>query len=132
MNSINGQIASIKTSGSLSIVEVTAEEHKFKTIVIDTPETVDYLKLGNKVKLLFKETEVAIGIGDLSNISLQNRITGTIIKLEIGDLQAKVTLETEIGILKSIITADAAQQLYLKEGMAAMALIKTNEVMLTV
>lgn len=131
MNIIKGQIASIKTSGSLSIVEVTAGENKFKTIVIDTSETAEYLQTGNNVKLLFKETEVAIGIGDLSNISLQNRIAGTIKKLEIGDLQAKITLETEVGIVKSIITADAAQQLNLKEGMVAKALIKTNEVMLT-
>lgn len=132
MNSINGEITAIKTSGSLSKVEVTAGENKFKTIVIDTPETADYLKCGNKVKLLFKETEVAIGTGDLSNISLQNRISGTIHKLEMGDLQAKITLETEIGFIKSIITVDAVQQLNLKGGMSVTALIKTNEVMLTV
>lgn len=131
MNIINGQITAIKTSGSLSKIEVSAGENKFKTIVIDTSETADYLQVGNSVKLLFKETEVAIGTGDLSNISLQNRVAGTISKLEIGDLQAKVTLDTEIGLVKSIITADAAQQLNLKEGMPAKALIKTNEVMLT-
>ena len=131
MNIINGQITAIKTSGSLSIVEVAAGESKFKTIVIDTAETAEYLQMGNTVKLLFKETEVAIGIGDLSNISLQNRISGTIQKLEVADLQAKVTLETKIGVIKSIITADAVQQLQLKVGMEATALIKTNEVMLT-
>lgn len=131
MNIINGEIASIKTNGSLSVVEVTVGENKFKTIVIDTPDTVEYLKVGNMVKLLFKETEVAIGIGDMSNISLQNKIVGLITKLEIGDLQSKITLKTEIGTIKSIITSDAAQQLNLKEGIVANALIKTNEVMLT-
>lgn len=131
MNIINGEIASIKTSGSLSVVEVTVGENKFKTIVIDTPDTVEYLKIGNMVKLLFKETEVAIGIGDMSNISLQNKIAGVITKLELGDLQSKITLKTEIGSIKSIITSDAAQQLNLKEGIEANALIKTNEVMLT-
>lgn len=131
MNIINGEIASIKTNGSLSVVEVTVGENKFKTIVIDTPDTVEYLKIGNMVKLLFKETEVAIGIGDMSNISLQNKIAGVITKLELGDLQSKITLKTEIGSIKSIITSDAAQQLNLKEGIVANALIKTNEVMLT-
>ncbi|MGO3182139.1 MAG: TOBE domain-containing protein [Aequorivita sp.] len=131
MNIINGQITSITTSGSLSKVEVTSGKFHFKTLVIDTSETADYLQLGNNVKLLFKETEVAIGTGDLSNISLQNRISGTIKKLEVGDLQAKVTLNTKIGLVKSIITADAAGQLNLKEGMVATALIKTNEVMLS-
>ena len=131
MNIIDGKITAIITSGSLSKVEVVAGENKFKTIVIDTSETNDYLKIGHPVKLLFKETEVAIGVGDLSNISLQNRISGTIQTLEIGELQAKVMLKTKIGIIKSIITADAVQQLQLKEGMDATALIKTNEVMLT-
>ena len=131
MNIIDGKITAIITSGSLSKVEVVAGENKFKTIVIDTSETNDYLKIGHPVKLLFKETEVAIGVGDLSNISLQNRISGTIQTLEIGELQAKVMLKTKIGIIKSIITVDAVQQLQLKEGMDATALIKTNEVMLT-
>lgn len=131
MNAVDGIIIAIKSSGSLSQVEVIAGKHKFKTVVIDTPETNDYLRLGHQVKLLFKETEVAIGIGDLSNISLQNRIFGTILKLELGELQGKVTLETTIGVVKSIITADAVEQLQLREGMDAVALIKTNEIMLT-
>lgn len=131
MNIINGQITAIKTSGSLSKVEVQAEDCKFKTIIIDTPETADYLKKNNQVKLIFKETEVAIGLGDLSKISLQNRISGEITQLDINDLQAKVFLKTKIGTIKSIITADAASQLDLKVGLEATALIKTNEVMLT-
>lgn len=131
MNILDGKITAIITSGSLSKVEVVAGDNTFKTIVIDTSETNDYLKIGHPVKLLFKETEVAIGTGDLSNISLQNRISGTIQKLEMGELQAKVTLETKIGIITSIITADAVEQLGLKKGMDITALIKTNEVMLT-
>ncbi|MDN6311199.1 MAG: TOBE domain-containing protein, partial [Flavobacteriaceae bacterium] len=128
---INGQITAIKTSGSLSKVEVKAGCFDFKTIVIDTPETADYLQTGNKVKLVFKETEVAIATGELFQISLQNRISGSLLKLEIDALQAKVTLDTKIGHIKSIITADAAHQLNLQEGMTATALIKTNEVMLS-
>lgn len=131
MNIIDGKITAIVSSGSLSKVEVMAGQHVFKTIVIDTPETNAYLRMDHSVKLLFKETEVAIGVGDLSNISLQNRIVGTIQKLELGDLQAKVTLETSVGNITSIITVDAVQQLQLKEKMNATALIKTNEVMLS-
>lgn len=131
MNSINGKITAIKTSGSLSIVEVLSGENLFKTIVIDTSETASYLQIGNSVKIIFKETEVAIGVGDVSNISLQNKISGSIQKLELGDLQAKITLNTKVGEIKSIITTAAVHQLELKEKMEVTALIKTNEVMLT-
>lgn len=131
MNIINGKITGIISSGSLSKVEVIAAGIQFKTIVIDTPKTAPYLEENNDIQLVFKETEVAIGVGDLSGISLQNRISGTIKKLELNDLQAKITLGTKIGEIKSIITADAARQLELKEGMLVTALIKTNEVMLS-
>ena len=131
MNIINGKITGIISSGSLSKVEVIAAGIQFKTIVIDTPKTAPYLEENNDIQLVFKETEVAIGVGDLSGISLQNRISGSIKKLELNDLQAKITLGTKIGEIKSIITADAARQLELKEGMLVTALIKTNEVMLS-
>lgn len=131
MNIIAGKITQIISSGSLSKVEVEAGQIRFKTIVIDTEHTSDYLALNREVKILFNETEVGIGLGDLSNISLQNRVSGTIKKLELGDLQAKVVLDTVLGDIKSIITVDAVKQLDLKEGIEATALIKTNEIMLT-
>lgn len=73
MNRLNGQIAAIDSNSHMSLVDVAVGDDVFTATLLETPETADYLKVGNKVTLLFKETEVALA-KDLSGlISLRNR-----------------------------------------------------------
>lgn len=131
MNSLPGEISNIKTSGSLSLVEINVDTIVFKTIIIDTPDTVSYLKLGNKVNVIFKETEVVIGIGLGHKISMQNQIVGELHIIEKGDLLSKLTIATTIGNIFSIITSNSVDHLELKVGDTVTAMIKTNEIMLS-
>lgn len=131
MNTIVGVIEEIKTRGSLSLVTISAEEIQLTAIVIDTPETTTYLKIGGPIKAIFKETEVIIAKGDSLEISLQNRIAGTVTKIESGELLSKIVMQTDVGIITSIITTKAVEQLTLTEGSSVTALIKTNEIMLS-
>ena len=89
-----------------------------------------YLGLGNRIQVIFKETEVIIAKGDTSAVSLQNQIKGQISRINKGDLLSKIEVNTNIGIVKSIITSNAVQQLELKEGEEVIAMIKSNEIML--
>ena len=130
MNSIEGNIAEIKTQGSLSLVKVLANNILFNAIIIDTPETASYLSIDQKVSIVFKETEVIIGTDEHAKVSLQNRIVGKVQSLDCNELLTKVTLQTTIGRITSIITTNAAQNLKLKVGDTACAFIKTNEIML--
>jgi molybdate transport system regulatory protein len=132
MNILQGTIDKIKVFQNLTHVRVQVAEYFFSTIVIDTPATAVYLKPGFNVKVLFKETEVVMGKGDLSKISLQNKIQGTIKHVDKGELLSKVILETKIGEIASIITTNAVNQLDLSPGTEACAMIKTNEIMLSV
>lgn len=131
MNIFKGTISNIKTSGSLSLVEVNVDGIIFKSIIIDTPETAFYLKINNDVKIIFKEAEVVISKGNLENISLQNKVSGLIIKIEKDELLSKITLKTKIGEIRSIITTDAVEQLVLKNGDEVVAMVKTNEMILS-
>ncbi len=131
MNILKGEIASLKVQGALSLVMVAVSSVRLSTIVIDTPETVSYLRVGNTVKVIFKETEVIIGKGTSHNISLQNKLAGTIRSVESGEILSKLVLDTVAGEITSIITANAVSQLELKEGTAVTAMIKTNEIMLS-
>ncbi|HMB62964.1 MAG TPA: TOBE domain-containing protein [Eudoraea sp.] len=131
MNRVRGHIADIKVNGSLSLVAVDIDAKVvLKSIVIETPETVSYLTIGNKVEVLFKETEVVIGTQADHAISLQNRIHGTITKIERGELISRVVLDTHVGELVSIISTDAVDSLGLKERSMVIAMIKLNEIML--
>ncbi|MEX0273164.1 MAG: molybdopterin-binding protein [Flavobacteriaceae bacterium] len=131
MNNVKGHIENIEVNGGMSIVSVRAKGNvSMKAIVLENPHTVAYLKKGNAISLLFKETEVVLGRGDMGQISLQNRIMGTIDHIEEGPLLAKVTIATLAGRLVSIISAQASNELGLKEGISVTAMVKLNEVML--
>ena len=130
MNRLAGTIKNIDTEGHLSLVTLEISGGILSCIVIDTPDTCDYLEKGRPVSAIFKETEVAIGKSTRLDISLQNRIQGTIHKLSRGRLLCKVELDSPCGLIKAVITSKAATQLALGVGQEACALIKTNEIML--
>lgn len=131
MNSIPGKISSVKTSESLSLVNIQAGSNEITAIVIDTPETLPLLEVGNEVKAIFKETEVAIGLDQKHMISMQNQLSGTIKHIDASELLCKVVLQIETGEISSIITTRAVKALNLSVGDKAIAFIKTNEIMLS-
>jgi molybdopterin-binding protein len=131
MNTLNGKISAIEVNGSLTSVAVKIGEITLKSIVIETPETVSYLEKGHDLKVLFKETEVIIGTGDTSNISLQNKIPGNVISIEKGTLVSKITIESKVGKITAVISTSAVESLNLEKGQAVTAMIKTNEILLS-
>ena len=131
MNVLEGNIKSIQTSGSLSLVKITVGDFQLTSIVIDTPSSSNYLKESESVKVIFKETEVILGNGNHIPISLQNRLIGNVTSIDSGELLSKVTIETSIGQVSSIITTNAVQQLGIEIGKSVTAMIKTNEMMLS-
>lgn len=131
MNILKGHIESIKVNGDLSIVKVNVAGSIFSTIVIDTPETASFLKVKNEVKIIFKETEVIIGVGDMSGISLRNKMVGTVERIDADILLSKLIMKTELGEISSIITSNAVKQLNIKLGMEVTAMVKTNEIILS-
>ena len=131
MNTLSGHIASIKSSGSLSIVMVKVGQEYLKTVVLEKQYGEPLLKEGMPINFIFKETEVVIGTGNTDNISLQNKLRGKVRKMEKGKLLCKLTISTSIGDIVSIITSAAIEQLKIDIGSEITAMIKTNEIMLS-
>ncbi len=130
MNSLQGEIEKIDTSGLLSIIYVRLGEYTFSSIVIETADSADYLQVGKIVKVLFKETEVIISKEFLSNTSLQNSLACEIQSVETGKILSKVVLNSKLGIFSSVITSKACSDLCLAVGDEVFAMVKTNEIML--
>lgn len=130
MNKLTGNITAIQTSNTLSLVKITVDNTFFTAIVIDTPETLSYLKMGNSAKLFFKETEVIIAKTTDLNISVQNKLLCKISNINSGEILSEISLEFGNNTIQSIITTNACQQLNLQENDEVMALIKTNEISL--
>ncbi len=132
MNSLTCTIKDVETDKDLSIVTLElADGTLFKSIVIDSADSSSNLKQGNSLKVLFKETEVAIGTTYIDSISLQNKIGGSITVIEKELLVSNIHIKTEAGPIRAMISTEAVNQLQLDIGQQVFAFIKLNELMLS-
>lgn len=131
MNVLKGNINSVQTSGRLSIVTLDLDGILMKSIIIENPDTVSYLKIGNPIKIMFKETEVVIGKGNEMLLSLENQIEGTITKIVKGELLSTISLDTKVGKIKATLTSESADKLQLTQGETVTSMVKTTEIMLS-
>lgn len=131
MNILKGTIEKLTISGSLTLIGIKVNNIDMSAIVIDTPKTAPYLKIGNQITVVFKETEVIIGKGNTDEISLRNKFKGTIEILESKELLSKLIINTNVGKISSIITTNAVKQLKLAVGSAVTAMVKTNEILIS-
>lgn len=131
MNNLKGNIDAIRVNGDLSIVTIKVASTYFTAIVLDTPQTSDYLTEGKAINIIFKETEVIIGIGSVEGISLRNKLFGKVVSIESDILLSKLVLQTDVGLITSIITSNSVKRLKIVVGTELTAMIKTNELMLS-
>jgi len=130
MNQLKGTITAIESNGHMSLVDVAVGGDMFSATLLEAPETVDYLKAGSPVTLLFKETEVALAKDLNGLISLRNRFAATVQDIERGDILSAIKLEYAGYALTSIITTRSVARLQLVAGDKVEALIKANEIVL--
>ncbi len=131
MNQLVAIIERMHTVGQMSLLLLKLGEVRFKAVILDNPDSAPYLVEGSPVRILFKETEVMLGCPPLGKMSVQNRLTGVVADIRKGEIWSRVELKTAVGSVVSIITTSGVEQLELKLGDTAVALIKTNEIMLS-
>ncbi len=131
MNRIQATITEVTSSGNLSIVKLTASDIPLSAVILDTIETSPFAQVGNTIFVLFKETEVTIADSATVRISLRNRFPGEIMELDSGKLLTRLQLKTPAGLIRALITTESANELGLAPGQNVVAMIKTNELMLS-
>jgi molybdopterin-binding protein len=132
MNRLEGEIIGIVEDNGLSQVTISlGADAKLKCLVIETPSSATYLRLGMKRAVVFKETEVILVKGRDNPTSLQNRIGGTIQNIKEGKLLCEVSVNTNAGMVISIIPAESKIKMELKIGEPVSVMIKQNEIMLS-
>ena len=130
MNKLPGKIIRIESSEHMSLVDIDVLGAIFCSVVLETPQTAAYLKVGTAITILFKETEVSIAKNLTGQISLRNRFHGIIHSIESSNILAKVILNYKNTQIISIITKRSVDKLALKKGDEVEWLVKTNEVSL--
>ena len=130
MNRLRGAIVNVESSDHLSLVDVEVAGDLFTAILVGTPESVTWLKAGNIVAVLFKETEVSLAKNLSGQISLRNRIPGRIAAIRKGRLLSEVRLDYRGHPVVSVITTRSVERLELAPGDAVEGLVKANEITL--
>jgi molybdate transport system regulatory protein len=130
VNRLPGIILAVASEGDISLVDVAVEENTLTAMLVETAETAPYLRAGNAVSVLFKETEVSLGKALSGRLSLRNRLQAEVVEMLKGELLAEVKLDCGGHRLVSIVTRRAAERLELAVVDRVEALIKANEVML--
>ncbi|MCB0312247.1 MAG: tobe domain protein, partial [Calditrichaeota bacterium] len=111
MNRLKAEITAIESGGHISLVELRAHGDRFSCVVIETPQTAAYLRIGREVEILFKETEVSIAKDLSGEISLRNRIPAMIKQVDKGAVLARIVLDYRGLEIVSIITTRSANRL---------------------
>lgn len=107
-----------------------AQNSKLFAIVIETPQSADYLRVGNSVDLCFKETEVIIAKESGYLLSIRNSIPGKIVDIKRGELFCRVEINTAIGSINAVVPTMSVDHLSLNVDLEIVALVKVNEIML--
>ena len=130
MNKLRGCITHIESNDHVSLVDVDVSGDHFTATLLETPDDSPYLKVGNVVDVLFKETEVSLAKGLTGLISLRNRVNTTVKLVRSGVILSEVVMDYRGQTISSIVTTGSIKRLDIKAGDEIEALIKANEVTL--
>lgn len=134
-NQFYGHVAGIR-SGAVNDEIVVALQGGDRIVAVITQESTRHLGLqpGSEVVALIKAPWVMVGTADENmKLSAQNRLTGTIVKLQRGAVNAEVIIQLAGGTtVCAVIGNDSADELGLKEGDSAAAIFSASHVILGV
>jgi molybdopterin-binding protein len=130
MNKLRGRITQIESNDHVSLVDVDVNGDSFTATLLETPDDAQYLKVGNVVEVLFKETEVSLAKGLSGLISLRNRVSAQVTRVRSGVILSEVVLDYRGQQISSIITTRSIARMAIKAGDEVEAMVKANEVTL--
>ncbi len=129
MNCLDGQIVNLISDKNMTIIDMNVSGSSLKTIIIETFDTASFLKIGNQLSVMFKETEVNIAKDFTGKISFQNRLNCSVKSINKGKLLSQITLNFHSHDISAIIATSECDGLELKENDTVLALIKATEIM---
>ena len=123
MSKFIATIKKIQSIDNLNIVEFEFDGLTLKMMSLDLNDDV---KIGKKVELSVKPSNISIAKNLIGEISLSNQIVATIQSLENGQLLTSVILKINDTLLESIITVDSSKRMNLQIGEVVTILIKAS------
>lgn len=131
-NQIKGTIIKVQEGAVNGVVTIEANGKPIKADI--TMEAIKDLGLevDKEAYAIVKASSVMFATEEIKNISARNQLRGTISEVKEGAVNGHVTLDLGCCKIKGSITNEAIEQLGLKVGGEAVAIIKATEVMVGV
>ncbi|NJO88513.1 MAG: hypothetical protein HC831_05760 [Chloroflexia bacterium] len=60
MNTLPGVIYKVQSAEGITLVDICIDSDQFSSLIINSESTDAYIKEGNNVNMLFKETEISL------------------------------------------------------------------------
>jgi molybdate transport system regulatory protein len=130
MNRIEVTIKQVMNSGGIIMVDMETAGLILTALLIDAPNNPGWLKQGNRIYAVFKETEVSIARDFSGKISLRNKIPCRVKRVERGELMSIIHMTFMDFPIQSAITTRSVDMLDLKINDEVTAMIKANEITL--
>lgn len=128
MNRIEVTIMQVVNSGGIIMVDMEAGGLTMTAMLIDASQNPVWLKQGNRVYAVFKETEVSIAKDFSGKISLRNKIPCRVKQIDRGELMSLIHMTFNEDQIHSAITTRSVDMLELNSGDEVTAMIKANEI----
>lgn len=125
MNKIQCTITDIISDEHIALVSMHSKDHIFTAMILD-----HHLEVGMKVNALFKESEVMICDSSYSRISARNRFVSKVLSVHRDKTIARVLFEFEGGVISSLVSSVAIDEMMIAEGLIFGWFVKSSEVMI--
>ncbi|MGA1939258.1 TOBE domain-containing protein [Arcobacter sp. YIC-310] len=122
---IKATIKNIQSQKSIHIVEF---DFNGVTLKMMSLELSNKIKIGTKVSLSIKSTQITIAKNITGMLSCSNKIRAKINHVDNGELLSCILLDINGVLLESIITASASKQMVLQKDDEVHVFIKASEI----
>lgn len=132
-NQLKGTISNIQEGAVNGVVTIELQDTKIKAdITMDAIRDLG-LEVGKPAFAIIKASSVMFATDEIKGISARNQIRGKVVAVKEGAVNGHVTIELPSGSkVKGSITNEAIEQLGIKEGGQAVAIVKATDVMVGV
>jgi len=132
MNKLQGIIKNIESYEGISLVDIAIDNDEFSSLIINSNTTNEYILAGNKVNLLFKETEVSIkNYHPEFHKKRQNKIIAQVKNIRKGKILSELKLIYKENEITAVILTRLLNELALKTGEKAIVILRTQEILLS-
>lgn len=130
MNILPGVIYHVETAKGISLVDICIDDDKFSSLIINSESTEAYIQKGEKVNMLFKETEISLKNYHDKLVKRQNKVITEITRIIKGQLLSEVKMSYKGYPISAVVLTRLLNELALEEGKKAVIILRTQEILL--